>query len=376
MTAEIRLRQSIASTTDPLEKACLTAELAGYLARMGNFAGADTIIGELRASQNWDSPRLAALIMLAESIVALRNEYEPHAVDRLSRGYAIASGFGARGVAGLIASWLAHYNFNRGTHAELAQWVATATGYAGDMNRSAKARFCLTQAVIAATVNSLSDSEKWFWATRAHAVAMGDEAYLAAAMYNRSAFGIARVRWDIGRSQPIRDDLTQLGLEIDSAVNYSIATGNVSAPHLKNLWKGRLRLAQGNFVDALDLISNAVANLPEAVLPRIRIEIEADLAACQLGTGAISAAKEGLSRLPMDVDNIIPIEDRIAYYRHLKLLAEAVGTTADIDRATRHLQESIAGFDLVVARLAMCAVPFEVAWGTDGDSGSALQPSN
>lgn len=363
VTAETGLRLAIESAQDPELRACLRAELAAYVARMGDFDQARSIVSDLRNSPTWKSSRLSVLLMLAEALIALRNEHDFNALDRLSRGFALAIAFRELDVAGLVSAWLAQFNYNRLARAELGRWVAKCVELRPHMSKSARTRFCLTQGSIASYIGDMEAAKDWYQHARSLAVATQDEAFLAAAMYNRAALGISRIRVDQAAGAPFRGNVEFLAMEIDSAIGYSHVTRNTAATSLQKLWKGRLLMVQGDFLGALPLIVQAIDHMPEIAEPNIRQAVEADVAICKLELSDVEGAMNISHTLPREAHPALQVDDCIVYYSQLTKLARAEGDPG-ADGLAWAKDRCIDSYHSVVDELRGCLAPADASWSS------------
>lgn len=332
---DVTLTQRIAGAIDPVERWVLRAELAGYLARLGNFEAARSAIAELRAVAGWSSARVMAAIMLAEALIELEDEFATAAMDRLQRGYAISLAAGHRDQAAVFAAWLAHANFNACSFGEMIEWVRKCKSQGLEEFESAQVRLYLTFADAHRYVGEFAASEPWYVASRKIAVATGDAAFLAANMYNRAQYGIARLRLKCVEDNVEIISTEHLLLEIDSAINYATATGNRSARFLQQLCRARLLMMQGYFNEAKPLIYEVIANLPEARHPRLRITFESDIAICNLHTGNAALAQRFFEESPDDVLKILDADDLAVFLNQRSLVLNAIGQVVASTAARR-----------------------------------------
>lgn len=333
LTAEQFFLRRISEASDPSVKRCVQAELAGYLARLGDYAPAEELVKKLRAELDWSSARLSALLNVAEALIELRNEYSQVAQDKLRRAFAIASSFQEHDVAGLASTWLAHTSFNCLNEAELARWVATCIELRPHLSWFAKSRLYLTHASIAAYAGDQAVADKWFAAARFVSVSNRDESSIAAAMHNRSLLGIARARLDVACGERSPRAIDSLDLEIQSAMAYARATGNRSANVLQSLWHGRVEMLLGGFAAALPKIQRALLELPEAIEPNIRIGIESDLAYCFMKVGDLQTARSLNKVLPASSCGGMQVDDRIVFLWQQAEILSAISCQDDAAKA-------------------------------------------
>ena len=296
-TLEERLHEQIRTARSDADRACLTAQLAAYQARMGNYSGAAEYIRELRTESNLSSPTIAAWIMFAEGLTLLRDELSRDGFDRMFRGFAIADSAGAADIGAQLASWLVQISYNQNRYSEMPRWIAHCNSKIIGKQHETRARLCLTFADAHRHAGYFEESNAWYQRVRLHAAAIGDEAFLSSLMYNRSANGISRLRYEEVSGIKNSVAANQLMLEIDSALSYSTVTGNKSAHHLQSMWKGRLLMHLERHLEAKSLLSVASEQMPEAKHAQLRTSLQADLMLCEAVAGKRSHAVELLQKL-------------------------------------------------------------------------------
>lgn len=302
------LKRRIAESTNEGEQLLLQAELSAYAARCGDYAGARDLLAAIRSASRWSSPRLSAACMFAEAMVLLRDDYSVAALDRLKRGHAIATAARQSTQVVDFASWVLHFEFNRGHFSEMERWLRQCEDLWKDASDHARGRLCLTFAAAAAYCGDFAKADLWYQVLRRIASALGDEAFLAASMYNRPAQRIAAARLAEATGTAASIDVGQLMLEIESARNYAEASGNGAALALQSLWRARAQMLEGRFADALPAVLAARDTLPEASVPARSLAMELDVALCMVKLGqslpsdlaAEELAKRDLDCLELD----------------------------------------------------------------------------
>jgi tetratricopeptide (TPR) repeat protein len=263
ISLEHRLRAALAQSGDDRQQARARADLAAFLARMGRYPEAEHELQQVPESARWGSAELAASLLFAEAMMALRDEFNLGALDRLRRGHAIASAARLPAAAVDFASWAAHAEFNQDRLDGMAHWVRQCLDLITSATPTARARLALTCATAWLATGHRPNADAWFARVRAHVARTGDEAFMAAALYNRAAYGVwlARLEWAEGRTFSV--PLAHLHMEIESAEHYAAATGNEGARQLQRLWKARVLLLMGRPAEALELLDAALPSLPE-----------------------------------------------------------------------------------------------------------------
>lgn len=276
-----KLHRRVAELAEGSERECARAELAACLARHGQYPEATAVLESINRNGRWDSAALAVKIMFAEAMIRLRHELDPVGLDRLRRGHALATGARLLPLVVDFAAWLFHFNYNRNHFEEMDRWLRDCEALADSATPHARARLCLTIAAVTAYAADQTATDDWYRRGRRVASSIGDEAFLAAAMYNRPAFAISAARLELARTGRTSADLSQLMLEIESAENYANATANSSARFLQRLWKGRAFMLQGSFDRGHEAITSALDGMPEARHEQIESTLRLDIAICR-----------------------------------------------------------------------------------------------
>lgn len=321
------LVRSIQNANTELERACLKSVLAAYLGRSGQYAAAGELISEIRSSPINVSARLSALVMFAEAMSLLEDKLNPLGVDKLRRGYAVANAAAVSDVAGLNAAWLVHCAYNLNQYSEMADWLTRCKQVGNVLDQDSEARLALTFAAMDRYLGDFSGSDGWYRFARSLAVALADEPYLSASMYNRAAYGIARLRFleAAGVDEPGRGGLIrQLALEIESARNYSLATRNPSTLHLQLLWTARLQMLEGQFDLAVPHLLSLEVDMPEARHRRQVQLVDADLCVCEAKLGVRNHSIP-TNVLAADDLGALETDDRAVYLAQLMASARAEG---------------------------------------------------
>lgn len=275
------LQERVAQLPDGGERDCARADLAACLARHGRYPEATQVLDLISRTGSWNSVALSTKLMFAEAMIRLQHELDPEGLDRLWRGHALATGARLPSVVVDFAAWLFHYNYNRNYFQEMDKWLRDCEAFADSASPHARVRLCLTFAAVTAYIGDQAATDGWYQRGRRIASSIGDEAFLAAAMYNRSAFGISAARLEVARRGSTGANLSQLVLEIESAENYARATANASATFLQRLWKGRALLLQDKPKEALSEVESALEGMPEARHQQIEGTLLLDIAICR-----------------------------------------------------------------------------------------------
>jgi hypothetical protein len=297
---------------------------------MGQYDKAAVLISEIRHSPVASAPRVTAWTMYAEGISYLRDELNISAIDRMRRAYVASRVIGDSNLAALAAAWLTHMHYNHNHYAEMAAWVERCLESLSGESRTARTRLCSTFADANRYLGRYVESDRWYQLARRHAVSEGDEAFLASLMFNRPANGISRLRFDAISGYYDSGLASQLHVELDSALNYSAATGNEAQRYLLLQWKGRLLTLMQDFAGARAPLIEAAANLPEALQhDGMQRALQADIAECEANLGSLAAAADALAKAEGPEPSHVAADDLTVYYGQLAHVMDVLGRQKD-----------------------------------------------
>lgn len=341
------LDAAIKASANPIEAQCLRAERAALLARQGQLERARGAIDELNTQLAWqpNNPLLRGWLALAEGLHGYYSVIGRGAQDTVETAYALAreGGPAARRLHATAAAWLANMAFANDDMPRMAALVREALDVAAPEHRGARARAALVAGYAYHFAGAVERAQRWYEASRRHAIAEGDEAHLSALMHNQAWMRASQARMallfdaaDDGRA------VTQALMGAESIGHYDAGIGTASLGSLVPMLRAQVLTAQGRWAEALELF---VANFDTALtegLKRIAPCLLADRAWCEWQLGRperartlAGAAEQALSE-PCDTD------DRAMALARLAQVREALG---EADVAARHRGESKALHD-------------------------------
>lgn len=336
-----RLDGDIASATAPVQAAVLQAQRAILWLRHGREAEAREALDHLHA-RALVHPRadLAAWLHLAEGLMAYFGAFGGGAHDRVRRAQVMAQAAGLGPLQALADAWLAQMHFvGRDIGALIAHARAALAVRAADDHASAYRVATALASAWSLAAGEAAASPWWAWA-RQHAIAEGDDAGLAALLYNQTQMRALRIRHAALAGEPGETPAVLVGVE--SIDRYDDAVGGSARGDLTPLLRAQLLAAQGDHAEAAALLE---AQLPAALaagLARLGCSLLADLAWCWANTGdalraralADQAALEVLAEdLPScDIDDRATLHARLAQV-YARLGEDALGA-AQAEAAT------------------------------------------
>jgi hypothetical protein len=340
-----RLDAAIAAAHGPAAAACLKAERAGLLARMGQFDQAATVLKELSHQQERaPQPSLAAWLNLLEGMIEHYRDFGLRARERIARAHALAGAARDRPLLALAAAWLASMDYAYGDLLGVARHAAEALQEAAIDHHAARARACLAVANSYHWGGRLDQAQPWYERARQHALADGDEAMLSALMLNRAWIIGEQLRlasiFKTGDASP--DALRQALLGAESTANFDQHVGKASLRWWLPMLRAQLLLAQERHDEALRAFE---AHLPAALaagLAYMSPVLHADLAWCKwkLGCGETALVDARVAEAGFGAD--CEAEDRAGAHGRLAQVFEALGRADEARehaaQAARHLQ--------------------------------------
>jgi len=254
--ALVGLEAAIGNARGPVERACLMAERAGLLARLGHADQATEALGDLREQQaQLVHPALSAWLALAEGMLAHERQQHAAARDRIRRAHALSVAARERPLIAISAAWLAETESNGGEAAAMARHVAESLQEADAEHHAARARASLVAAQAYHWSARLDLATPWYQRAREHAAADGDDATLSALMTARACICGAQVRraaivgGELGQADPaaVREAL----LAAEASRNFDSHLGRHASHPAVMLIHAQLVMVQGDAAGAL-----------------------------------------------------------------------------------------------------------------------------
>ena len=284
-----RLDAEIASAAAvPARAAVLQVQRAILWLRHGRAAESREELNRLQA-RALVHPRvdLAAWLHLAEGLTAYFSAFGGGAWERVRRGQVMAQAAGLAALQAMCDAWLAQMAF---VDRDIDRLVTHARAVlAGPPDDGAACRVASALGMAWDLAENEGAASAWYgWGRRA-ASADGDDAGLAALLYNQMQMRALRIRHAALAGVPGEGPAVLLG--VDSIGNFDDAVGGIVRADLTPLLRAQLLTVQGDFAPAAALLE---AHLPEAVaagLARTGGSLLADLAWCWANTGEATRAR-------------------------------------------------------------------------------------
>lgn len=303
----VKLRSRLAQKLDteiaaaaavPARAAVLQVQRAILWLRHGREAEAREELNRLQA-RALVHPRaeLAAWLHLAEGLTAYFSAFGGGARERMRRAHVMAQAAGLTGLRSVCDAWLAQMAFVDRDIDRLVQHAQAVLAAPADHGAACRVASSLGMAWDLAQDEAAASA--WYaWGRRA-ASADGDDAGIAALLYNQMQMRALRIRHAALAGQPGEAPAVLLG--VDSIGHFDDAVGGSARADLTPLLRAQLLTVQGDFAAAAALLE---AHLPEAVaagLARTGGSLLADLAWCWANTGDMTRARAMADQAAVEV---------------------------------------------------------------------------
>jgi len=354
-----RLKRAIAESSDPILGATYRAELAGALARSGEFGAAESEIANLRAQfGDGRSGRVSIMIMCAEAQLIYYRNLGEQARDRMMRAQLLSVAGRDASLSALTSAWLAHICFNLHRHEEMVRSAKTCLDTISGTDHDAASRLALTLADAFYAAQQPEVGNRWYSRAHEHAVKLGDHATIAALTYNRAAMGtfMARVRAVDAPIDP--EAAARLTGEVRTAVNYQAVAQLTSLQVLLDYSLASANILGGRYTEAAELLSKIMADAAGTSPMDRSPALQCDLSLALAKSGRLDEAKAIVQPLELSHlaactpdDQVVALAALIEIYRSCSLearlpLAEAALRDARKEHGTivESLRRSLAGF--------------------------------
>jgi hypothetical protein len=327
-----KLDAAIKAAATPVEAQCLRAERAALLARQGQLERAQGVIDELQAQLAWQphNPLLRGWIALAEGLhdyySVIGREAQP-TLEQAPEGARPAPG--ARRLQALTAAWLANMAFANDEMARMAALIREALDLAAADDHGARARAALVAGYAYHFAGRVDAAQRWYEASRRHAIAEGDEAHLSALMHNQAWMRASQARMALlveGGADPAA--VTQALMGAESIGHYDAGIGTASLGSLVPMLRAQVLTAQGRWAEANELfVTHFEAALAEG-LKRIAACLLADRAWCEFHLGHVERARALTAAAEQELQDACDLDDRVLALARLAQVREALGDAA------------------------------------------------
>lgn len=348
-----RLDEAIARERNPLQRASLQAERAGFLARQGQLAAARVVVSQLK-QQFGSQPQagLSAWLALVEGLIDHYEHLGPSARDRMQRAHALSAAPALGALHALAAAWLAHLEYIADDMVSMVRHVREALTSADAQHHSARSRATLVVAGAYHHAGRVDTADRWYTRSRQHAQADGDQAHMSALMHNRAWLSASALRMqalfgDSGAASGLAPAL--LGAE--SVGHFDNVIGTASLGALLPMLRAQIFVLAGRYSEASDLLTAHFDAAMHQGLAGQRAPLLADWAWCACAAGDTTAAERDADAAEAAL-GACELDDRALTQARLAQVWAALGHAERAGTLREHAQRDLAAHRAAQARLA------------------------
>ena len=354
-----RLEAEFRVAVDPVERGALSARLACYEARIGEFERAELRRVELRKEfGDGHSARVSILIMCLEGLLLYFKDLDPKARDRFLRANLLSTACMQNALIALTSAWLAHIDFNQGRFGTMASAIAKCFEAIDADDGSAMCRVSLVLGDSFSFVGQAPQSKAWYEHARVAANRIGDQAAVGALTYNRAALHIASARVRRLTSNLDASEIDYIDAEVRSAINYQYVARLASLDHLLSAARASVFVLQEKYQDAALAIAEVVDS---AAVPAGSAELallHADNAHCLARLGQFSRAASEAQEATSIPTHGFDADDCAVIFGALSNYSSAAGKSAEAESFGRGQQTALARHQKTIEDLMALLEPY------------------
>ncbi|MBU6258061.1 MAG: hypothetical protein KGL18_09180 [Burkholderiales bacterium] len=321
-----RLEREIHATADPVARAELYAQLAGYLVRTGFFEESRRILGDLRADfSHGRNPRVSVWIMFVEGLLHYYAEFSPKAMERMRGAQAIALASNCAPIAALASAWKAQFEFEASKFDAMTESLKIALSHAEENDHDALSRIGIILCNAFEYCSNKVQVQHWFRRTHAHAVASGDQASIEALQHNRAVIRISALFVGQCFNELDSESLRFMKTEISSAMGLQALIGINALTNQILLAQAQLQIIEGKFTQAIDTLLRVPDLRPYASHNYCRELIDLEIGYSLFRSGQMDAALHRCTGLDTSAFDRLDTDDRLvaAWMRRCMCRADA-----------------------------------------------------
>jgi tetratricopeptide (TPR) repeat protein len=312
-----------------LAHACLRAERAGFLARLGHFDEARAVIASLHAQFDArPQPAISVWLAMAEGWMLHFGSLSEGARDKFKRAQAMSLATGLLPLQALSSAWVAHLDYLADDIADMVRNVSLALKLAAPDHHGARARACMVVALGYAFAEREDRAQPWYVRAREHATADGDETTLSAINYNLCSQRAHRAMQAALFGGEAMEQVRQATVGAQATDNFDAWIGATSLDALVPMHRAGLASIQGQYAQALSLYEKHLDDSRRQGLSRLAPTYLADMAWCRWhlgdGAGALRDAQDAAGA----IDPSIHADDRAMAHARLASVFKLLDDTA------------------------------------------------
>jgi ATP/maltotriose-dependent transcriptional regulator MalT len=357
-----RLKRDLDLSADPMERAELSAQIAGNLARLGRFDDARKVVGAVREQfGQGQSGRVTVWLMLAEGLIHHFESLSPAALDRVRGAQALGSAMGYSTIVALASAWKAHIEFERSDFESMVSSIDLALKNVGADEHDAQTRLAIVLSNAFMIAGDRNQAQLWFKHGHQHAVMNGDQASIDALVYNRAAFLLARLRTLSCKASIPKEELVSVRMEIASAKNLQNLIRLAALGGHVHLLDARLQLLESKFESAISALQVVRGTAPFAPHNFDQKFIELEVCYCQLMLGQNDAALMHIPSMSDDEFDGLDIDERVVAAWMLWKMATTDARAGAVDYLWSHFVALWSKYEAMCDSLASRLLPFHFA---------------
>lgn len=345
-----RFDADFAGARDEAARGEALARKAGYLARVGSFDEAQSLIAQIRERfGDGRSTRVSIWTMLAEGLLHTYRSMSDQGADRIMRATALAGATRDRELIAATSAWRAHTQSERSEFAGMVRSLDDAFANSDSTNHEVLARLYMTLGNARMSIGDRQAAQDLYMYSRHHALECGDQATIDALIYNRAAFALAWLRARACFGETGNEQLKLLRLELASSKTYQQLIGVSALTNFVYLWQARLLLLTGEFENAIAALLEVRGMQPFAHYNYSVSLIDLEIGYCYLALGRSSEALEqtrdavnaGLDNLHDD-DRLVAAWIRTKLFDALPKLGDSAQAAVTLDQLRMEFNSSCA----------------------------------
>lgn len=348
----LRLERGIRLEDSASKRDTLLAQKAAYLARIGRFDAAKTIVGELRGVYgDGHSGAITVRIMLAEAMLHLYESFDPNALDRIRRAQFISQMMREKQLIALTSAWKAHLEFENSLFEEMFRSLRVARDNASERDHPSQTRYCMVLCEVSLLSGKKDLGQFWFMRARDHALHDGDQASIDGLLYNKAAFALAwlRVEGCFGRLDS--EAIQRLRFELSSSRNYQTLTQIKAMAEQVTLCEARLSILQEDYPSAVQQLENVRGRGPFAEYNFSQEYIDLELAFCHAKLGQFDQAALYLKSFEQLKIQRFDIDEQLVGLWMVRELSRINGLFGDAPKAEAALESATMIYNDHIAQL-------------------------
>lgn len=348
-----RLEAELRTIADPIEKGCLSAQLACYQARIGEFDDAELTRVELRKKfGDGHSARVSILIMCLEGLLLYFKDLDPGARDRLMRANLLSVACNQKTLVALTAAWLAHIDFNQGRFDSMAGAIAQCFEAMHADDGTASCRVSLVLGDAFSFVGQMTQARVWYEHARVTANRIGDQAAVGALTYNRAALHVASARVKRLASLLDQSEVQYVNAEVRSAVNYQYVARLASLDHLLRAASIGVLMLEEKYEEAASSISELVSSSAVPINSAELALLHADNAHCLARLGKSQQAADAAQLATSIRTDRFDADDRALIFGALSNFSATEGDAATAEKFRESQSKALDEHQKTIASLS------------------------